>query len=470
MKGSLFLNYGDGDKIHQASLRVLEEVGVDLNHEEAEELFLEGGASRDKDGRILISREMVEEAIDKAVDEVQLYDREGNKSILLKNGNTYFGPGSDALYNLDLDTLEIRQTKISDVEQNVRIADALGFDFIMSMGLPEDVEGNKLYATVFAKMVSNTTKPLVITSTTLKEVKQIHGIASIAAGGKERLKKKPFFLAYMEPISPLQMDRSGIERMLYCVENDIPILYAAGANSGSGAPVTPEGGVIQGSAESLAGLVLALLKNKEAKFVYGANTSSMDMKKMIVSYGAPEWAKTVAMYAEMGQFYNLPSWGTAGCSDTFYLDAQAAWEAQESILMALLSKTTMAHDVGYLGHGELYDPRMLILTDEMIKRARHLLKPLNLSENATDEIVKVIDDVSREREIYPSHQYTFENFREALWLPPDYIYRGLYRELEDADNFGELLKIKAEEILKSHVIQELSPAKAKEVEDILERS
>ena len=209
----------------------------------------------------------------------------------------------------------------------------------------------------------------------------------------QQLKEKPFFLAYLEPISPLKMDESGTDRLLYCAKNEIPIIFAAGANCGSGAPITPEGGVIQGGAESLAGLVLALLKNENARFVYGSNTSSMDMKTTLVCYGAPEWFKTVAMYADMGNYYNLPSWGTAGSSDSFYIDAQAAMEAYEGVLLALQSGSSLVHDVGYLAHGELYDARMLVLTDEMIRRAKHVLKEVDLSKNALCYLVGHVLDL-----------------------------------------------------------------------------
>ena len=51
------------------------------------------------------------------------------------------------------------------------------------------------------------------------------------------------------------------------------------------------------------------------------------MRSTIVSYGDPVWFKTTAMYADLGKFYGLPSWGTAGSSDSFEVDAQAALEA-----------------------------------------------------------------------------------------------------------------------------------------------
>ena len=467
MPKPMFLEEKDAAVIHKATLQVLEKTGIYLDHEEAEDILLSAGAKKDEYGRILFPSVMVEDALEKSAARLKLWDRDKNSSILLRNGRTYFGPGSDALYNLDRQTGEIRRSTISDIRDNVRVADALsGFDFVMSMALPDEVPPNKLYATVFAEMVKNTAKPLIVTATCIEDIKQIHHIAIIVSGDENDLRKKPFFIAYLEPISPLKFDRSITERLLYCADNGIPIVFAAGANCGSGAPVTPEGGVVQGGAESLAGLVLALLRNEEARFVYGANTSVMDMTTSIVSYGAPEWFRTVAMYADMGKYYEVPSWGTAGCSDSFSVDAQAAMEAYEGILMALQSGTTLAHDVGYLAHGMLYDARMLVLTDEMIKRARYLLKTVDFSEKslATD----VIDEIARKNELYLAHPHTAEVFRDVLWLAPPYINRKSLMNPDANSDLGALLMERVHGILAAYESKGLPSDKVMEIDRYLE--
>ena len=466
MKRPLFLSTEKAARVHAATLQVLEKTGVLLDHAEAESLYLEAGATKDKEGRILIPRHLVEEALEKAHAEIQMYDRDGETSILVRDGNTYFGTGSDALYNIDRKSGERRCSTLSDVADNVRIADGLkGFDFMMSMALPKDVEQHRLYPAVFTEMVKNTNKPIVTTLTTLEDIKSIHQIASMVAGGAQQLKEKPFFLAYLEPISPLKMDNSGTQRLLYCAENEIPFMYAAGANSGTGAPITPEGGVVQGTAESLAGLILAMLKNEAAKFVYGANTSSVDMKSMLVCYGAPEWFKTVAMYADMGKYYNLPSWGTAGCSDAFFVDAQAAMEAYEGILFALQSESTLAHDVGYLAHGELYDARMLVLTDTMIGRAKHILKAVDLSEE--NLAVDVINEVARCDDLYLAQLHTAERFRESLWMPPIFIERRKTEDRENASELKDLLSEAVDRILTNHKPKALANSKAEQIDQVL---
>ena len=118
-------------KIHAASLEVLERTGVKLDHQEATALLLEAGATKDDEGRILIPPPMVEEALEKArasSGQIQLFTRDGQPSILLGNGETYFGPGSDALEIRDFETGKLRAATLEDVATNVTIADAVGLD------------------------------------------------------------------------------------------------------------------------------------------------------------------------------------------------------------------------------------------------------------------------------------------------------------------------------------------------------
>ncbi len=467
MPKSFFLPYLKSEKIHDASLRVLERTGVKLEQPEALDLVLAAGAKKDDEGRVLIPPKMVNEALEKARRRggLKLYDQEGKRPIELRVGKTHYGPGGDALYNVDLDSGEKRKSRLADVRNNVRIADALpNFDFIMSMALPEELDAQRLYPSVFAEMTKNTAKPIVATFVSLEDMKHIHNIAAIVAGSKEKLQKKPFFIAHLDPISPLIMDDNSVSKLLFAAEYNIPVLYAAAANCGGSAPITPVGGVVQGSAESLAGLVVATLKNEHIQFIYGSNTSSMDMKSTIVCYGDPTWFRTTAMYADMGRFYNLPSWGTAGSSDSFLVDAQAAMEAYEGISLGLMAGTTMAHDVGLMAHGELYDPRMLVLTDMMIGRARQILRPADLSEEAL--AIDVIDEVSRSGDVYLAHPHTAKKFREALWLPPKYINRK-HISYDQGQPITDMLLQEAASILDTHQPKLLSPSKEKKVEEYL---
>lgn len=462
MNYSPILSSAEADQLHLASLNVLQRTGIKVDHPEVVDLLLDAGAGRDESGRILIPAKMVAEGLEKVratSGEIQLYTREGEPSIMLRPGETWFGPGSDALEIRDLDNGEIRPATVADVGRNITVADAVGFDFVMTMALPSDLP--HVYATLYAEMVKHTSRPAVVTASNFQELAETYSIAEIVAGGAEQLRAKPTLVAYVEPISPLHLDKDGMNKLLYLAERGYPMLFAAGANCGATAPVTLEGAVNQANAEFLAGMVVATLKNEGARLVSGANSSSMDMRTSGVCYGAPEWARTVAMYAGLGAYYGLPSWGFAGGSDAVEPDFQAGMEAYESILLALQSGSTLVHDMAYLKRGYLYDPRMLVLTQMMVDRARKLLRPLELNP---DKLAgQAIDDVSRRVDNYPSHMHTYGHFRDSLWIPPRYFERGTNHAQSLPDRLTDVVK----DILATHKPKPLDSEKLTQVEAYL---
>ncbi len=407
--------------IHEFAIRILTQVGIKLDHEEACDLLLSNGAREGRNKRMFIPAKLVDEALEMAQSRLQLFDRTGKPALSLEpDGKTYFGPGSDALYQIDLDSNQRRVARLDDVKKNARLIDSLKhIDFAMSMALPSDVS-EQLYGHVFKTVTENTVKPIVATSTNMRDLEQIHKIAMIVTGGKEAFKKRPFYILYLEPISPLYSDRDGVDRLLYAAEHEIPFLYSPGANCGIAAPVTLEGALIQGTAEFLSGLVMAKLKNRNARLIYGANSSGNDPRTMKVKYGSPEWMKTVALYAEMGRFYHMPSWGTGGCSDAKAINAYALWEAQEGIDACLRAGISLAHDAGFFNYGFTYDPRMIVVIDEMVRRARFLREEVEVSKQRLKKAVEAIDDVCNGKGIFPCHDHTLKYFRECTYIPPSW--------------------------------------------------
>jgi trimethylamine--corrinoid protein Co-methyltransferase len=459
MKGQpLLADKSAAATIHDASLTVLERTGLRVDHDEGTALLVEAGATLDPEGRVLVPRELVARALGRAAP-FKLWDREGHPALELACGETYFGPGSDALYQIEPGSEKRRDSRLSDVGRNVRLADALGFDFIMSMALPRDLPGPQLYPRVFFEMVRNTTRPILFTATCLDDVTHIHRIATAVAGSEQALRERPFCLAYLEPLSPLHLDRASVERLLYCADHGIPFVFASGANSGIGAPITPMGGVVQGCAESLAGLVIASLRSDDVRYVFGANTSCADMRTGMICYGATEWTRTVAIYADLARHHGLPSWGTAGCTDAQQIDIQAAWEAYRGILVALQAESTLVHDMGYMAFGEQFDPRMLVLVREMVDEARHLMKEVDLSEGSLSGAV--IDEVSRKRSLYLAHSETRKRFRGALR-----ISKLINRDRVGIDPTPILDKLgeRAAELQASHEPIALDPAVEREIE------
>jgi len=167
------------------------------------------------------------------------------------------------------------------------------------------------------------------------------------AGGWEALARRPYYVHYAEPFSPFMHTDEGIAKLLFCVEHGIPVIYTSMTLAGSSAPVTAAGNLVACMAESLSGLVIAQLKRRGAPFIFGGVPTIMDMKSMLVSYGAPELSLWAAALTEMAHYLHLPMFSTAGCTDAVDFDQQAAAESSISCLMAALSGANLVHDVGF---------------------------------------------------------------------------------------------------------------------------
>jgi trimethylamine--corrinoid protein Co-methyltransferase len=400
--------------IHSATLQILENTGVDMQDPQGRDLLLGAGA-KESGGRIMIPETLVMDSIEQTPSSFPLYDRLGEDKLQLEIGNTYFGPGSDTTFTHDLETGERRRTTSQDVENMARIADALeNIDFVMSMANPSDVPPNDLYLHAFMNMLRGSIKPNIYTAKNRKDMEDIYRIAVAVAGSEKNLRQKPFFLLYAEPISPLLILEESLQKVIFCAEKGIPGAYLPSPNTGGGGPITLAGAIALGNVECLVGLIVSQIINPGTPYLYGMNTAAMDMKTAIVSYGSPEWSLGMAAWTDLARFYNLPSWGYAGASDSKVVDTQAGIEAAFSTLFSLLTRCTIVHDIGYIEYGSTSSAELLVIVDELISMARFLMQGVRIDETtlALDAIARVQPGSG-----FLADNHTLDNWRWAQWAP-----------------------------------------------------
>ena len=413
------LNAEQAWAIHRAALEILEKTGFKMEHPGALRMLVDAGAKVTDSDWVKLPVHAVEEAMKSAPRQIDLYDQHGNLAMVLANGNSYYGTGSDATFTLDLETGQRRRTVLKDVANIARLVDALeNMSFAMSMANPEDVPVEDIYVYVFAEMVRNTSKPIVFIADRGKDIARIYEIACHVASGEEKLQQKPFLLNYSEAISPLRFPQNVMEKLIFCAEHRIPICLPSGSNAGGGAPVTLAGALAMGIAENLVGLTVHQLAGKGAPFLFGPNVSVLDMKSTIVSYGCPEWSLTQAALADMrDEIYGLPIWAFAGASDAKALDAQAGAEAMFSIITGMLSGANLIHDVGFLEYGNTSSLEMVTMADELVAMSRFFTRgiPVDEATLAVEAIRRVA--TGGPGSIFLMDDHTFEHFMEAQFLP-----------------------------------------------------
>ncbi len=455
------------EELHLASLEVLDSVGVKVHEKEALDLLRSAGARIDGN-LVRIPAWMVQEALATAPCRIPIGNRQGERVMLLERGRIYFGTGSDTQNTIDIYNGSRRATVKQDVINAARVADSLpNIDFVMSLGIASDVPTMTSFVHQFEAMVLNTVKPIVYTADSSKDVADIIEMAEIVAGGPEALKANPFMILYAEPSSPLQHSETAIQKLLLCAQQRLPVMYIPTVMLGASGPVTSAGALIIANAEILSGLVIHQLKAKGAPFIYGGSAPPMDMKTAICSYGAPEAILNDAAMITLSQYYNLPVFCTAGCSDAQVFDQQAGQEAAFSMLLLGLAGGNLIHDLGYIGAGMTSSMEMLVLCNETASMVRHVLKGIEISP--VTKALEVIKSAGPGGS-FLTEDHTLENFKNHLHFS-ELLNRFDYDRWKEAGSadFGARANTKIREILEKHHAGSLPPDVVKVVQAVTAR-
>jgi trimethylamine--corrinoid protein Co-methyltransferase len=451
-------------EIHRASLEVLETVGVRLLHEEAVQLLRDAGCRVQGENIVQIPNWLVEECIRSAPSRITIYDQEGAEAMRLEGRNIHFGLGTDLIKTCDLQTGEIRPSRLQDVVNAARVADyCQEIDFIASFGLPSDVPTNSMYLECAKAMMENSSKPMFYTAGGLEDLRFIIEMAEVVAGGEGALRERPFLIHYSEPTAPLSHSHNAVRKVFFCAEKGLPICYTPGDIIGASTPVTLAGGIVQANAEALSGIVLHQVKAKGAPIVSGFVLAPLDMKKGTICYGAPDFRLTNSAFADIYHYYGLPIWSTVG-SDAHGLDAQAAMEHAFATLMAALDGANLIHDVGYLGQGLLSNPASIVMCSEIVSYVKRIVRGFDLGrEKIGLDVIRQVGPGGH----YLTQMHTKTHFQEEIWQPtllnrdsPDpWIRKGSPR-------YEDVVRQKTLQILETHQPKPLPEAAGKSLDEI----
>jgi len=439
--------------IHSAVLEVLENIGMSVKSPKALEIFKKSGAFVEND-LVKIPSYLVEKAIRTAPSRIVLADRKGNRKLVLEGYNAYYGPGPTNVFIIDPYTGERRKPQSQDTVNAMRVVDGLpNIDFAMDFGSITDAPAETNDVHSLKIMLEGTTKPIVHWAKNLKNQMAMTEMVSAVAGSLEEFQKNPFVAWFTTASSPLIQTEDAMERLIYCAENLLPNCHVSAPMSGGTAPVTPAGTLVISLAETLFGVVLSQLVREGSPCFIGCVDGPVDMKTMIMSYGNPEFQLMNAAFAEMGHFYQLPTWGTAGCTDSKVVDEQAAIEATVSVFMQALTGANLIHDVGFAEGGTLNNLGQLVLGDEIIGYTRRIIQGIEINE--TSLAVNVIKEAGPSGH-FLNKQHTFDHFRE-LWSP-SLLDKNRYDgwKAEGSKTLGEKISMKVKHLIENHCPEPLS--------------
>ncbi len=426
----------------------MQRVGNDVHKKVALDLLK--GAGCDVDGfRVKIPSYIVEEAIRKAPSRFTLFKRTGEPAIYAEGKKSYFGSAPTAPYQIDLKTGSRRLTLKKDISESSLIMDALeNIDFIMPLGSIQDVADGFSDIYEFAETVFNTNKPIAFIANNKKNFDTIIEMASIIRGGLEHLIDKPFLVAFPQSIAPLVHPKEGIDILLRAAELKIPSAYTTCPTLGLTSPITLASTLVIANMEILTGVVISQIKNPGAPIIIGTCTNGVNMETGNISVGAPELPMGVVAYGQIARFYKIPSWGTAGESDSKIIDEQAGIEGAFSCIFNLLAGLNMIHDLGFLEMALTSSIEMVVMMEEVVGMAKKFQEGISTDpESIAKEIIEKVGPGGS----YIGEMHTASKFRDELWFPT-LMDRNTHEKWVNKKSLrlSERVKIKSLNILKSH--------------------
>ncbi len=382
------LDQAQMEQIHDHSLQVLSSVGVRVDSERARRLFARAAGPAAVEGdRVRLPRELVDWALQAAPSAVEVYDRRGNLAFRLPD-QTRFGIGVTSLYYQDPETDQVTPFSRVHMAKMVRLGGALSsFEVISTVGIVQDVppEVSDLYAVM--EMVANTVKPLVILVSAEESFPTVLDLLEVLHGD---LASRPFVLPYLNPISPLVINRGTVDKMWFAIERGLPFIYSNYGMAGASTPITPAGVLVLLNAELLAGLTLSQLVKEGTPVILGSLPAFFDMKGMGSFYDPTSYLVDLAC-AEMMAYYLLPHCGTSGSGQGWGADLIAAGHQWLNHLVSCMGKVGLVPFVGDNLGSKAFSPNVVVYSNEIIAQARLFAQGFVLDDTtiALDEIGQV---------------------------------------------------------------------------------
>jgi trimethylamine--corrinoid protein Co-methyltransferase len=344
------LSEDDINKIHQTAMRVIEEVGFEVNSELALRLFAGAGAWVDeKKHRVRLPREKVLELIRMAPSEVKLCGKDKKHDILLGGKRVYTGTGGTALYIYEPNAGRRRLAAMRDLRRIAKLVDGLeNIHLFMLPTYPNNIPVKRVDVNRFFAGLDNTTKHVMGGVYTLNGVKQVIRMAEIVAGSPEALRERPIISMITCTISPMKMDAQYGDMLIVIAKSGLPVVCPAEPLCGATSPITLAGNLVIQTVDSLMGVMLAQIANPGTPAIMGSVASSTDLRDLKYLAGSVEMGMLSAAGAQMAQFYKLPFYATGGMTDAKMLDVQSGYESAVTSLLCALAGANFIHDAAGL--------------------------------------------------------------------------------------------------------------------------
>lgn len=463
------LNFVDRDfleRIHLASLKILEEIGVYVYSLRALRILEDYGCDVDRVSmKARINQDLVGEALRKCPREFTLYGRNPDYNIYLDGSQTYLFTNGTCTLIMDLNTGVRRRAIYRDLVETAVLADALEgmhgyYPTVIPSDCPEYLHG--LYE--LEASLNNTEKHIMLGSTsTLKEAELQVKMAEAITGDGE-LRRKPIISSVFCTSTPLRLDGEATDAALKFAESGVPIRVMSMPIQGVSSPVTIAGSISMANAEILSVVSIIQLAYPGTPLMYALDPIGIEPKVGRFTACTPSTLLINCVSIQLArEYYNMPC-GNGFTSVSKTPDSQAAYEAALTALSMMASGADIVSGPGGLENYNVFSYEQFLIDYEVCTLIFNMLNGFNI-----DEENLALNVISRRMDsgFFLSDKHTLKHIR-SLWIPLISDLNPYETWIRDGGkNTTQRARDKAREILETHKPKPLDPDIRRKLKDII---
>ncbi|PWH14380.1 MAG: hypothetical protein DDG60_08145 [Anaerolineae bacterium] len=453
-------------RIHQATLEVIETVGVRFPSRRAQEIWAAHGAHVDaKTGIVKAPAHLIEAALKQAPAMYTLAARDATQDLPLDGKHVWVGTDGCGVEIIDLYSGERRRSRLQDVEEIARVADALeqvAFHWVALSAQDKPAHTRGLHE--IAAVWRNSTKHVQTESIyNESEAKAAVEMATVLVGSREALRQRPVLSLMQCTAPPLGHDAGSLDAALIGAQAGLPVGFMTMSACLTTGPATLAGNLVVGNAEVISATALIQLAYPGAPVFYAAAQTASDLRTGAYTGGGPEDFLFGAAGGVLADFYNIPISMGSFATGAKEPNWQAGLENTFSTFMASIVVSDMLLGVGFLHGSRIWSYEQMLMDCEIYEIVRRVLAGIEVnSETLALQAIREVGPGGN----FLKHKHTRAHMREIF--VPEYLDRRPYNVWEEKkDGPRDWARQKARHLLETHQPDPLDPAIVREFERII---
>ncbi len=413
-------------RIHDASMDIIEEVGIEFRCDDAIGMWRAAGA--DVDGvTVRIDREHLMSLLGTAPSSYTMVARDPAHTVTVGDGRTIFTPSYGAPYVLDLNGVR-RPATLQDFRDFTKL-NHLSPALHMSGGVvcePMDVPVPKRHLYMTESLLKYSSKPFMGAVTSMDRAEDSLHMAGIVFG-QDFVRETTVMTCLANANTPLVWDKTMLDSVRVFAAANQATLFSPFVLGGASTPASTVGAVIQVNIEALTGVAFSQLVRAGAPALYGQWLSTVSMRTGAPQAGTPEICHMNLLTAQMARHYNLPSRCSGSCTSSKMVDAQAGYEAARNMYGVLMAGTNFVlSTTGYLESAMCQSYAKWVLDSEQLELMHRLGSGVSFDD--LDEVLDSMRSVPAGGH-HLGTEHTLANFQTAFSMP----------EMMNSDNYEQWL-------------------------------